>query len=172
MDLIVKKNTDLKWRVELLATCHGRAEVKGWPPLDVVVRERPVVLELLASEAQSLLVKWDSFLVLDLCLHNLDGVRRLYLKSEILASCLDDDEHVVWSYKTLFVIAFWVRWSTFLSAISSPAVTHLFVSLTIMVNVTFTSDQKNCRSSMYTSQFLTWGFPSKTVICRKSNSFV
>lgn len=34
--------------------------------LDVVITESPAVLELLTSENQSLLVRWDALLILDL----------------------------------------------------------------------------------------------------------
>jgi len=43
--------------------------------LDVVVRKGSSILELLASEDESLLIGRDAFLVLDLGLHVLDGVR-------------------------------------------------------------------------------------------------
>ena len=45
--------------------------------LDVVVRQRAAVLELLSGEDQALLVRGDALLVLDLLLHVLDGVRGL-----------------------------------------------------------------------------------------------
>merc|ERR1712121_621127 len=62
--------------------------------LDVVVREGSSIFKLLSSEDQSLLVWGDSFLVLDLGLHILNGIRRLNLKSDGLASQgLDEDLH-------------------------------------------------------------------------------
>ena len=45
--------------------------------LDVVVRERAAVLELLPGEDEALLVNRGALLVLDLLLHVLDRVRRL-----------------------------------------------------------------------------------------------
>merc|ERR1712064_228758 len=54
--------------------------------LDVVVRESPAVFQLLASEDQSLLIWWDSLLILDLCLDVFNGVRGLNLKCDCLAS--------------------------------------------------------------------------------------
>ena len=42
--------------------------------LDVVVRECSSILKLLAGEDQSLLVGWDSFLVLDFALNIVDCV--------------------------------------------------------------------------------------------------
>merc|ERR1712227_353015 len=62
--------------------------------LDIVVRKSSSVLKLLSSEDQSLLVWGNAFLVLDLGLHILNGVRRFNLKSNGLASQgLDEDLH-------------------------------------------------------------------------------
>jgi hypothetical protein len=62
--------------------------------LDVVVGKSSSVLELLTSEDESLLIGWDSFLVLDLGLDSLDGVSGLDLKGDGLASqSLDEDLH-------------------------------------------------------------------------------
>ncbi len=62
--------------------------------LDVVVGERPAVLELLAGEDESLLIGWDSFLVLDLRLHVFNRVARLDLERDGLAGeGLDEDLH-------------------------------------------------------------------------------
>ena len=62
--------------------------------LDVVIGESSAVLKLLASENESLLVGRDAFLVLDLSLDVLDGVRGLNVQSDGLASeGLDEDLH-------------------------------------------------------------------------------
>merc|ERR1719436_71835 len=62
--------------------------------LDVVVGESSSVFELLASEDQSLLIWGDSLLVLDLSLDVLNGVGRLDLEGDGLASQgLDEDLH-------------------------------------------------------------------------------
>merc|ERR1719249_262365 len=62
--------------------------------MDVVVREGSPIFKLLSSEDQSLLVWGNSFLVLDLGLHVLNGVRWFNLKSDGLASQgLDKDLH-------------------------------------------------------------------------------
>jgi len=62
--------------------------------LDVVVREGSAVLELLSSEDKSLLIWWDSLLVLDLGLNILDGVSWLNIKGDGLTSQgLDEDLH-------------------------------------------------------------------------------
>ena len=70
----------------LIASSKTKDKVEGALLLDVVVRKSASVLELLASEDQSLLVRGDSFLVLDLLLHGLDGVGALDLKGDGLAS--------------------------------------------------------------------------------------
>merc|ERR1712010_370104 len=62
--------------------------------LDVVVREGPSILKLLASEDEPLLIWGNSLLVLDLGLYILNGVRGLNLESDGLASeCLHEDLH-------------------------------------------------------------------------------
>merc|ERR1711929_64914 len=62
--------------------------------LDVVVGESSSILELLASEDQSLLIWWNAFLVLDLGLDVLDGIRGFDLEGDGLASQgLDEDLH-------------------------------------------------------------------------------
>jgi hypothetical protein len=53
--------------------------------LDVVVGEGSAILELLAGEDQSLLIRGDALLVLDLGLDIVNGVRGLDLKSDGLA---------------------------------------------------------------------------------------
>merc|ERR1712227_175760 len=54
--------------------------------LDVVVREGPTILKLFTSENQSLLIWWDTLLILDFGLDVLNGVRWFNLKSNGLAS--------------------------------------------------------------------------------------
>ncbi len=54
--------------------------------LDVVVAQSPAILKLLSSENQSLLVWGNSFLVLNLLLHVLDGIRALHLEGDGLSS--------------------------------------------------------------------------------------
>jgi len=77
-----------------VATSESEDQVKGGLLLDVVVRKGSAILELLSSEDESLLVWWDSFLVLDLGLDVLDGVSWLNIKGDGLASeGLDEDLH-------------------------------------------------------------------------------
>ena len=62
--------------------------------LDVVVRESSAILQLLSGEDQSLLVWWDSLLVLDLGLDVLNGVCWLDIEGDGLTSeSLDEDLH-------------------------------------------------------------------------------
>lgn len=83
---------DLLWGgVDLLfslltTTSQSQDQVQGGLLLDVVVRQGSAILQLLTSEDQSLLVRWDTFLVLDLGLNVVNGVRRLHLKGDSLTS--------------------------------------------------------------------------------------
>merc|ERR1712170_210926 len=62
--------------------------------LEVVARKSSSVLELLSSEDESLLIRWDSLLVLDLGLDVLNGVGWLNLKGDGLSSeSLNEDLH-------------------------------------------------------------------------------
>jgi len=56
--------------------------VKGGFLLNVIVTQSSSVFQLLASEDQSLLVRWNALLILDLRLHVVDGVRRLDLQRD------------------------------------------------------------------------------------------
>ena len=62
--------------------------------LDVVIGEGSSILELLSSEDESLLIWWDTFLVLDLGLDVLNGVCWLDIEGDGLSSkSLDEDLH-------------------------------------------------------------------------------
>ena len=75
-------------------TAQSEDEVDGGLLLDVVVGEGAVVLQLLASEDKTLLIRRNGFLVLDLALQVLDGVSRLNVESDVLASkCTYEDLH-------------------------------------------------------------------------------
>ncbi len=78
----------------LEATAEAEDEVKGRLLLDVVVSKGTTILELLTSENETLLVRGDALLVLDLLLHGLDGVGRVDIEGDGLASeGLDEDLH-------------------------------------------------------------------------------
>ena len=79
---------------DLHATAKTEDEVKSGLLLNVVVREGAAVLELLAGKDKTLLIGRNAFLVLDLGLDVVDGVRGLNLKSNGLASQgLDENLH-------------------------------------------------------------------------------
>ena len=64
--------------------------------LDVVVRHSAVILELLACENQTLLIRRDTFLVLNLRLDVGDGIRALHLEGDGLSSQgFDEDLHLI-----------------------------------------------------------------------------
>ena len=65
----------------------GGISVSWWSMdlLNIIVRQRPAIFELFAGENQPLLVRWDAFLVLDLALDIIDGVRGLDLEGDGLA---------------------------------------------------------------------------------------
>ena len=62
--------------------------------LNIVVGESSSIFKLLAGENESLLIGGNSFLVLDLCLHILNGVGWLNVESDGLSGkSLDEDLH-------------------------------------------------------------------------------
>jgi len=68
--------------------------VKGGLLLDVVVAKSTSVLELFSSEDQTLLIRRDAFLVLDLSLDVVDGVRGLNIQGDgLTGQGLDEDLH-------------------------------------------------------------------------------
>merc|ERR1712243_179465 len=79
---------------DLHATPKSKHKMESGLLLDVVVREGPSIFKLLAGKDQPLLVRWDSFFVLDLGFDILNGVRGFNFKSDCLASeGLDKDLH-------------------------------------------------------------------------------
>ena len=79
---------------DLHAAAQAQHEVQRRLLLDVVVRQRAAVLELLAREDQALLVRRDALLVLDLRLDVVDRVRRLDVQRDRLArEGLDENLH-------------------------------------------------------------------------------
>merc|ERR1712185_91677 len=81
-------------RMTSQAAAEAEHEVEGRLLLDVVVRKRAAVLELLAREDEALLIRGDALLVLDLLLHVVDRVRRLDVERDGLAGeGLDEDLH-------------------------------------------------------------------------------
>ena len=79
---------------DLHATAQAQDQVQRGLLLDVVVRKRAAVLQLLAGKDEALLVRGDALLVLDLGLDAVNGVAGLDLQSDGLASQrLDEDLH-------------------------------------------------------------------------------
>merc|ERR1719225_2498314 len=79
---------------DLHTTSQSEHKMKSALLLDVVVREGPAILKLLASKDEPLLIRGDSLLVLDLSLDILNGVRGLHLKSDGFAGeGLHEDLH-------------------------------------------------------------------------------
>jgi len=75
-------------------TAKAKDKMKRGLFLDVVIRKRTSIFELLSSEDQPLLLRWDSFLVLDLCLDVLNGVVRLDVQGDRLSrEGFDEDLH-------------------------------------------------------------------------------
>ena len=69
-------------------------KVKSGLFLNIVVRKGATILELFASENQTLLVRRDTLLILDLRLNVVNRIRRLDLKRNRLpGECLDKDLH-------------------------------------------------------------------------------
>ncbi len=63
-------------------TSKTKNQVQSRLLLDVIVAQSSTVFQLLSSENQSLLVRWDTFLILDLGLDILNSVRGLYIEGD------------------------------------------------------------------------------------------
>jgi len=76
--------------------------VKSGLLLNVIVRKGSAIFELLASEDQSLLIRGDTLLILDLGLDVLNGVRGLNVQSDGFAcKGLNEDLHVSLKFKII-----------------------------------------------------------------------
>src|ERR1700733_7970977 len=85
---------DYNRRCRLFASAQTEYQVEGGFLLDVVVGQGTAVLKLLAGEDKTLLIRGNSFLVLNLLLDVLDRVRRLNLEGDRLAcKSLHEDLH-------------------------------------------------------------------------------
>ena len=96
------------------SSTEAKHQVKGALLLDVVVSQGAAILELLSGEDQTLLVRGDSLLVLDLSLDVLNGVVRLHLEGDSLTGQgLHEDLHfavlVLFVCVCVFVVIKWVR---------------------------------------------------------------
>jgi hypothetical protein len=78
----------------LVTTTEAEYQVKSRLLLDVVVRQCASIFELLSSENQTLLIRRNAFLVLNLGLDVVNGIRRLHVKGDGLArQGFDEDLH-------------------------------------------------------------------------------
>jgi hypothetical protein len=78
----------------LLATTQSQHQMEGGLLLNVVIGKCTPILKLLARKDETLLIRRDTLLVLNLCLHVINRVRRLDLESDRLAcEGLDEDLH-------------------------------------------------------------------------------
>jgi len=68
----------------LSATTESEDEVQGGLLLDIIVAQGPAIFKLLAGKDESLLIRRDSFFVLDLRFDVVDGVRGLDLEGDRL----------------------------------------------------------------------------------------
>ena len=59
--------------------------MKGGLLLDVVVRQSAAVLELLSSKDETLLIRGDTFLILDLGLYVIDGITGFDIEGDSLS---------------------------------------------------------------------------------------
>jgi len=79
---------------DLHTTSKSENQVEGRFLLDVVIRESSAILKLLSGKDKSLLVWWDSFLVLDLGFHVFNGVSWFNIESDSFSSqSFDEDLH-------------------------------------------------------------------------------
>jgi len=66
---------------DLHATAQAQRRVKGVLLVDVSARQRPLPFELFSNEDQTLLLRRDAFIVLDLGFHVVERVERLDIQS-------------------------------------------------------------------------------------------
>jgi hypothetical protein len=72
-------------RTDLHPATETKDKVKGRLLLDIVIGQSPTVFQLLAGKDQALLIRRNPFLILDLALYIVDGIRRLHLQGDRLA---------------------------------------------------------------------------------------
>lgn len=85
--------------------------------LDVVVGKSTIVLELLTGKDQTLLIRWDSFSVLDLVLKVADSITGLNVQGDVLTSKgLYEDLH--WSGTSLVIRKYFILIIQFLTLLA------------------------------------------------------
>jgi len=79
---------------DLHTSSQSENQMKSRLLLNIVIRKRTAILQLLPCEDQTLLIRWNAFLVLNLRLHIWDCVRGFNIQGNGLASkCLDKYLH-------------------------------------------------------------------------------
>ena len=77
-----------------MTTTKAEDQVKSGLFLNIVIRKGAAILQLLPSEDETLLVRGDTLLVLDLLFHGLDGIRGFHLEGDGLSGeGLHEDLH-------------------------------------------------------------------------------
>ena len=91
---------------DLHTSSKSEDQVESGLFLDVVIGEGSAVFELLTSKDESLLIWWDSFLVLDLSLNVFNGVCWLDIKGDCFScECFDENLHFCFLlFKVLLII--------------------------------------------------------------------
>jgi hypothetical protein len=84
---------------DLHASTKTKDQVQGGFLLDVVITQSAAVFELLSGEDKTLLIRWDSFLVLDLSLDVVDGIGWFDIEGDGLTGESFDEN--LWNMETL-----------------------------------------------------------------------
>ena len=91
---IYKARLKVRSLLRLLTTTQTEDQMKGRLFLNVIVAESTTILELLSGKDQSLLVWWDTLLVLNLALDVVDRVGRLdFERDGFTSEGFDKDLH-------------------------------------------------------------------------------
>jgi hypothetical protein len=78
----------------LHSSSKSENQVKSGLFLDVIVGESSAIFKLLSSEDESLLIRWDTFFILNFSLDIFNGICWLNIKCDGFTSkCLDEDLH-------------------------------------------------------------------------------
>merc|ERR1719183_2805432 len=78
--------------------------------LNVVIGKSATILQLLASEDQTLLVRWNALLILDLGLNIVNGIRSLHVKCDRFAGqSFDEDLHTTTEAKNQMQSTFFLN---------------------------------------------------------------
>ena len=64
-------------------TTKAQHEMKGWFFLNIIIRQCSAVFQLFAGKDQTLLIRWDTFFILDFCFYIFNGVTRFDLVKKL-----------------------------------------------------------------------------------------